>query len=224
MEKHSARHGPESVSGSAPFGESADGGSSEENQRPRGRPRTEIDPEAIADAVADLFEEGGMDAVSILSAARKLDVSRATLYRFVPTKEDLLGILFERSTRELTALASAVVGSDLPVGQRLRRLVELQVDAAVRMRHYLSVFFGGTDLPTDVFDRWHAWSREYEKLWTRCVEEAMDEGVLARSNVVASTRLILGMCIWVSRWYRPGEGIDRSVIAESAIAVVFPNG
>jgi len=221
--RKSATNGHESP----PAGSTADhapiNGVYEESPRPRGRPRTEIDPDAVADAVAGLFEEGGMEAVSIVSAAQKLDVSRATLYRAVPTKEHLLGILFERSTRELTELVSEATEADLPVAERLCRMVELQVDAAVRMRHYLSIFFGGADLPADVVERWHPWSREYERMWTKCVEEAMDAGVLARSNVVPATRLILGMCIWVSRWYRPSDGIDTAYIAKSAIALLFPH-
>jgi AcrR family transcriptional regulator len=216
--------GQELAPGSSTADHTASNGVEEDSPRPRGRPRTEIDPDAVADAVAKLFAEGGMDAVSIVSAARMLDVSRATLYRAVPTKEHLLGILFERSTGELTELAVATMEADVPVAERLRRLVELQVDAAVRMRHYLSVFFGGEDLPADVVDRWHPWSREYEGLWIHCVEEAMDAGVLDRTNAIAATRLILGMCIWVSRWYRPGEGIQASDIAAAAIALLFPHG
>ncbi|WP_155927601.1 TetR/AcrR family transcriptional regulator [Mycolicibacterium sp. CBMA 234] len=190
--------------------------------RPRGRPRTEIDTDAIADAVARLFVQGGLDAVSIVGAARELEVSRATLYRAVPTRQHLLGILFERSTRELTELASEAMQTDAPVEERMRRMLELQVDAAVRMRHHLSVFYGGGDLPIDVVDRWHSWSRQYEALWMRCVEEAMEAGVLAPSNVMVATRLILGMCIWVSRWYRPSDGVDAAHIAEAAIALLFP--
>jgi len=190
--------------------------------RPRGRPRTEIDTDAIADAVAKLFVQGGLDAVSIVGAARELEVSRATLYRAVPTRQHLLGILFERSTRELTELASEAMQTDVPVEERMRRMLELQVDAAVRMRHHLSVFYGGGDLPIDVVDRWHSWSRQYEALWMRCVEEAMAAGVLAPSNVLVATRLILGMCIWVSRWYRPSDGVEAVDIAEAAIALLFP--
>ena len=221
--RKSATGGHKSPPASSSAGHAPIDGFDEESPRPRGRPRTEIDPDAVADAVAGLFEEGGMEAVSIVSAAQKLDVSRATLYRAVPTKEDLLGILFERSTRELTELVSEATEADLPVAERLCRMVELQVDAAVRMRHYLSIFFGGADLPMDVVERWHPWSREYETMWTKCVEEAMDEGVLAPSNVVTATRLILGMCIWVSRWYRPSDGIDTAHIAKSAIALLFPH-
>ena len=222
--RKSAPNGQEPTSGSLTAGQAPSDGFGGDHHRPRGRPRTEIDPDAVADVVAKLFVEGGMEAVSIVSAARELDVSRATLYRAVPTKEHLLGILFERSTRELTESTAAAIQADLPVAERLRRMVELQVDGAVRMRHYLSIFFGGADLPADVVERWHPWSREYEGMWTRCVQEAMDEGVLPRSDPVVATRLILGMCIWVSRWYRPGEGIDTADIAASAIALIFPDG
>lgn len=190
--------------------------------RRRGRPRTAIDLEAVAEAVAGLVIEGGGKAVSIVGAAEKLDISRATLYRVVPTKDDLVGILFEYGTRQQSELMAAVIAADLPADQRLQQLVELQIAAAVRMRGYMPVFFGGAGLPEDVFDRWRAWSREYEAMWAQCVEQAMDEGVLVRDDVTVTTRLILGMCMWVSRWYRPDEDIDVADIAKSALSLVFP--
>ena len=198
------------------------GGSGAGRSRRRGRPRTAIDLEAVAEAVAGLVIEGGGKAVSIVGAAEKLDISRATLYRVVPTKDDLVGILFEYGTRQQSELMAAVIEADLPAGQRLHRLVELQIEAAVRMRGYMPVFFGGAGLPEDVFDRWRAWSRDYEAMWAQCVEQAMDEGVLVRDDVIVTTRLLLGMCMWVSRWYRPDEGIEVADIASSALSLLFP--
>ncbi|TPG32404.1 TetR/AcrR family transcriptional regulator [Mycolicibacterium hodleri] len=192
----------------------------ENRARPRGRPRLAIDPDAVADAVAELFAKGGSEAVSIVSVADKLEVSRATLYRTVPTKEDLIGILFERSTLELTNDAVAIMADGRDVRQRLHGLVALQVDAAVRMRQYMPVFFGGAGFAPEVFERWHSWSKEYEQLWAQCVEHAMEEEVLESANVVATTRLILGMCIWVSRWYRPNEDISTAEITQSAIKLL----
>lgn len=189
--------------------------------RRRGRPRSEIDMDAVADAVAGLFLEGGATAVSIVNAAQRLEVSRATLYRAVPTKEDLVGILFERTTRLQSELLSAVADAELPVRDKLIRLIEVQIEAAVHMRGYLPVFFGGAGLPAEVFDRWHDWSREYEATWTRCVEQAIREGVLVSSDAVVATRLILGMCIWVSRWYRPDQGISTADIARSAVRLLL---
>jgi len=188
--------------------------------RPRGRPRLDIDPDAVADAVAELFAEGGLEAVSILDTAEKLSVSRATLYRTVPTKEHLIGILFERSTGELTRNARASVKEIEDPAERLLNLVRLQVDAAIRMRRYMPVFFGGGDLPPEVFDRWHKWSREYEKIWVAVVKQNMEAGTLADADPVITARLLLGSCIWVSRWYRPKDKYTPAEITEVAVNLV----
>lgn len=188
--------------------------------RPRGRPRLDIDPDAVADAVAELFAEGGLEAVSILDTAEKLSVSRATLYRTVPTKEHLIGILFERSTGELTRNARASVKEIDDPAEKLLSLVRLQVDAAIRMRRYMPVFFGGGDLPPEVFERWHKWSREYEKIWVSVVKENMETGVLADAEPVITARLLLGSCIWVSRWYRPKDKFSPEEITEVAVNLV----
>lgn len=188
--------------------------------RPRGRPRLDIDPDAVADAVAELFAEGGIDAVSILDTAEKLSVSRATLYRTVPTKEHLIGILFERSTGELTENARSTLAETEGAAERLVVLVQLQVDAAIRMRRYMPVFFGGGDLPSDVVARWHKWSRDFEDIWVDVVTENMNEGLLPQGDPVITSRLLLGACIWVSRWYRPTDKYDADTITETAVNMV----
>jgi len=191
-----------------------------EGTRPRGRPRLEIDPDAVADAVAELFAEGGIEAVSILDAAEKLSVSRATLYRTVPTKEHLLGILFERSTGELTKASKAGLKETDDPAERLLVLVRLQVDAAIRMRRYMPVFFGGGDLPPEVFERWHKWSREFENIWVGVVKENMEAGLLPQGDPVVTARLLLGSLIWVSRWYRPSDKQSPESIAQAAVDLV----
>ncbi|BBX00094.1 TetR family transcriptional regulator [Mycolicibacterium moriokaense] len=190
--------------------------------RRRGRPRMEIDLDAVADAVAGLVVEGGDKALSIVGAAERLDVSRATLYRLVPTKDDLVSIMLERATRQLADNMSAVVESDLSGRERLRMLIEIHVDACVRMRGYMPVFFGGAGLPADVLDRWDSFRRDYEALCASCVQDAMDEGVLPPADVMTTTLLLLGMCLWISRWYRPEEGIRTEDIAKTVIRLVLP--
>jgi AcrR family transcriptional regulator len=191
--------------------------SASDTPRPRGRPRLTIDRDAVADAVAELFTEGGLDAVTIPDTADKLAVSRATLYRTVPTKEDLVGVLFERSTRELTERAKSILRDVDDPAEQLRRLITLHADAAVQMRSYMPVFFGGGGLPADVFARWHTWSRQYEKLWVKVVTANLRAGTLQGGDPVVTPRLILGMLIWVSRWYRPGEKVTPKEVADTAI-------
>jgi AcrR family transcriptional regulator len=189
-------------------------------RRPRGRPRLAIDRDAVADAVAELFAEGGYEAVSIVDTAEKLSVSRATLYRTVPTKEDLLGVLYEVRTRDITErIKKAIRETDDPAEQ-LARMVRLQAEAGVEMRRYMPVFFGGGDMLPDVFARWHAWSRQFEKMWQRVIEANMRAGYLDEGDPLITTRLILGMLIWVSRWYRHSEKITAEQIADAALHLV----
>lgn len=190
------------------------------SKRPRGRPRLDIDPDAVADAVAELCAEGGIDAVSILDTAEKLSVSRATLYRSIPTKEHLLGMLLERSAAELTEAVNTALREIEAPGERLLALVGHQIDAAISMRHYMPLFFGEQTVPPDVYKRWRKWLRDFEKIWVDVVKENMEAGLLLEADPVITARLLLGSCQWVSRWYRPEDQYDPETIRDTAVGLV----
>jgi len=56
---------------------------------PRGRPRSARAHEATLEAAAGLLLERGLDAVSMDAVAARAGVSKATIYRWWPTKESL---------------------------------------------------------------------------------------------------------------------------------------
>ncbi|KQY58254.1 TetR family transcriptional regulator [Aeromicrobium sp. Root495] len=188
--------------------------------RPRGRPRLDIDLGAVADAVAQLFAEGGMDNVSIHEVAEKLSVSRATLYRTVPTKEDLLSVLFDRSTKELLESAIAVTAELDEPREQLDALIRLQIGAAIRMRGYMPVFFGGGGLSEEAYERWRQFTRDFEDVWVKVVAANMEAGDIEAKDAKIATRLMLGSCIWVSRWYRPEGPFDEEAITETAVSLL----
>jgi len=66
---------------------------------PRGRPRSAKAHEAILEAAAGLLLEHGLDAVSMDEVAARAGVSKATIYRWWPTKETLaLDAMYTRWT------------------------------------------------------------------------------------------------------------------------------
>jgi AcrR family transcriptional regulator len=192
-----------------------------EGRRRPGRPRSVISMEDVANAAAQLFSEGGYGAVSIEAVAERLSVSRATLYRTVPTKEHLLGIVLEWYTSDLGDRVREMIENDHDPRSTLEGLLRIQVDAAIRTKEFLMVVVGGTGVQSDAYRRWQKWSHEYEAMWYGAVERAIDAGVLAKADPVVTTRLLLGMAIWVSRWYRDTEGHTSEEIADAAVRLIL---
>jgi AcrR family transcriptional regulator len=65
------------------------GGDGAAQAPPRGRPRSEKAHKAILDAAAELLLARGLSAVSMDAVAERAGVSKATIYRWWPTKETL---------------------------------------------------------------------------------------------------------------------------------------
>jgi AcrR family transcriptional regulator len=157
----------------------------------------------------------------MVEVADRLNVSRATLYRTVRTKQELLGILLVRETRQLYSDAQEILRATSDPSDQLQGLIRLLVSASIQMRHYTPVvFFGSGGVPDDAVAEWLQTSRKFESLWVDVVRAAMDLEYLAQADPVVTARLLLGQCIWVSRWYRPQESYDAESIAEAAIGLL----
>jgi AcrR family transcriptional regulator len=93
----------------------------------RGRPRSEKAKDAVLDAAADLLLESGLTAVSMDEVAAHAGVSKATIYRWWPTKESLaLEALYhewESSTRadDTGALRTDLISLIRPWSRVIRR-------------------------------------------------------------------------------------------------------
>ncbi|GAA2430646.1 TetR/AcrR family transcriptional regulator [Actinomadura vinacea] len=79
----------------------------------RARPR-----EAIVEAVLELLKEGGYEAVHLREVARRARVSLATIYKFFPTREELIVTAVERwmAANGCADLVPAVPGETLYEG------------------------------------------------------------------------------------------------------------
>lgn len=185
--------------------------------RRRGRPRLVIDETELLDAVERLLSSGGIESVSIERTAAELGVSRATLYRSVRSKEHLLGRLFRRMTDELTAEGLEAIKEDgRSARERLDALIRVQISAAIRTRDYLFVFFGREWLEDDVYEDWREFTHAFEhNIWERVVGDAITEGSLPARDPKTATRLMIGMLVWISRWYRPGRTDVAELQAEA---------
>lgn len=113
-----------------------------EKEAPRpGRPRSAETDRAVLEAALDLFIEGGVEAVKTETAAKRSGVTRATVYRRYPRREDLViaaiseayRVHLEQPAPEHPTLADTVTGiagalADARVRRVLRRLMSVPHD------------------------------------------------------------------------------------------------
>ncbi|WP_216893145.1 TetR/AcrR family transcriptional regulator [Nocardia alni] len=191
-------------------------------KRPVGRPKLKIDRADVAAVAGKLYRENG-SAVSMEDIAEGLGVSRATLYRTVRTMDELHGLLLDEIVHGVERDARALLDEHSVPREALVALIRFQVHASINMRDLVGVYFGW-GLSPETYARWRKWARSYEALWTEAVQHAVDDGQLQTDNIHVTTRLIMGMVNWVSRWYQPNAGLTDDDIANEAVRLVFPNG
>ena len=87
--------------------------------------------DAILEAAARLFAEGGLDDVNTNRIAELAGVSIGSLYQYFPSKEAILGELIDRhSEQTIAVLAAKLAEFDArPIPAVLREIVEILLEA-----------------------------------------------------------------------------------------------
>jgi AcrR family transcriptional regulator len=93
--------------------------------------RSQMTVDAILEAAARLFAEGGLDAVNTNRIAELAGVSIGSLYQYFPSKQAILGELIDRhAARTIEALSAKLAElATRPVAAVLREIVEILLEA-----------------------------------------------------------------------------------------------
>ncbi|HST42191.1 MAG TPA: TetR/AcrR family transcriptional regulator [Conexibacter sp.] len=97
--------------------------------RPTRGPKPKLTLEQLVDAAIELADEVGLEAMSMRAVARALDVGAMSLYRYVPSKETLVELMFD------TVLRRQPRAHELPGGWREQLEATARIDLAFYMRH-----------------------------------------------------------------------------------------
>jgi AcrR family transcriptional regulator len=79
----------------------------DETEQPTRGPKPSLSPRRIADAAVDLADADGLGAVSMAKVAAVFHLSGMALYRYVPGKDELVGLMIEAILAERPDLSAA---------------------------------------------------------------------------------------------------------------------
>ncbi|WP_197318736.1 TetR/AcrR family transcriptional regulator [Saccharomonospora sp. NB11] len=170
--------------------------------------------ERVHRAAVKLFAEKGFHGTGIRDLASESQLSTASLYHYMGSKEDLLADIMRRCLRSLLDSAQAeLAGVDDPA-TRLRRLVKLHVRAHARMPeetrivdHEIPVLSPG--VRHSVVELRDA----YERLWADAVTDGVEAGVFTTAHPGVTRLALLEMCTGVARWYSPRGSLPLDELA-----------
>jgi len=172
--------------------------------------------EAIREAAVALIAARGFEATTLREIADKVGVQPGTIYRYFPSKAQLLvALLVEHLEYLLASWATAQPRTDDPV-ERLRAFVAFHIRSHTLRRR--EVFVANMELrarsPGDRA-RVVALRRRYEDMLTGILRDGMARGAFRLPDARIATFAILAMLTGVGAWYREGGRLDKHALIDT---------
>lgn len=202
------------------------GGSSASRRRP-GRPRLS-GPSAgyverrreIVETAARIFRDKGFDAGSLDDVAAELDLRKASLYYYIPSKAHLLYLIFDRAiTLALRRLGA--IGRIEDARLRLAALITHQVTIVAAEPSLFTVFFDHRPRLDDEYeDEIRDKERHYVRAYAEAVDAAMSAGVVPVLDPRHGAHAMMGMATWLYKWFDPARD-DSAAFAAVCVELLL---
>lgn len=164
---------------------------------------------------AQLFRDRGYDATSVSDVARALGMTKAGLYHHFDSKEALLFEIvmygLERVRDEVIIPARAVKDPE----ERLRQLITRHARIATRGQGAVTELNDEIRaLPAAARRQVETKMRVYVDLIRETLVELEAAGRLRDVDPTVATFSLLGMILWLPRWFRQGGRLDQAAVAD----------
>jgi AcrR family transcriptional regulator len=177
---------------------------------------------AIRAAAATLIARRGYEAMSMRQLAEEVGVQAAALYRYFPTKEDLLFTLMREHMEQLVAAWEAARPAEDDPAVRLSAYVANHIRFHVERRH--STQLSNLELRSLSKERLSAILRlrtAYEKELRAILRDGAESGVFAIDDLGLTAMAVIQMITGVVVWFRPGERLSVEQVTDSYLAMTL---
>ncbi len=180
------------------------------------RPRLRLSQQAIVAAASELFARNGFGATSLDDIGEALGVTKGALYYHVKNKEEILKLIFTMVLTLSEEPLRQIAEAEQPPAEKLRQAIQHHVEIAADRSPMMTVFYREEAHLSGPFAREIATRKKsYERVFERIVSEGIAAGHFKPGlDPKIATYGILGMCNWLSQWYRPSGAYSPAQIAD----------
>lgn len=177
--------------------------------------------QAILKASARLFARDGYDRASMAEIAAECSISKALLYHYYDTKEQLLVAIIRAHLEELVSATEAAEGVSDP-GARLRALVGALLDCYRDADHEHQIQINELKkLPRPNAEELLELERALVRRFSSAVAAAVPALAGRPELVKPVTMSLFGMLNWHYMWFRKDGPVSREAYADLATALVI---
>lgn len=175
---------------------------------------------SILREAAKSFNRSGFHGTALDDIAERLGVTKAAVYRYVPSKHDLLFACFNM------AMDSALANLDVGEREGENGLEKIRID----LRGYVEAMIGELGYPVVLLEE-NALLPEHaraiikrrdrmEQRLRALVVEGMQDGSITPCNPKLVVFAIMGAVNWVPKWYRADGEWSAAEVADALLAIV----
>ncbi len=190
------------------------------NKKDRRRDR-DVKRDAVLRAAADLFNEKGFHPTSIDDVAKRLHVTKPTIYHYVENKDDILYQCIRIGVEATRKAVSEIAAQKAPAIDRLKAAMRQHARIAARDFGMCVVRVGEHGLPTERRNRIRRLRRDVDHRYRALVQEGIDEGSLAPCDPKLASFTIAAAIAWISRWYHDDGPLSVDDIANQCVDILM---
>lgn len=173
-----------------------------------------ITKQEIIKTAVYLFNKKGFSATSVQDIADALNVTKAALYYYISSKEEILYEIFDQTMTTAELRLKNLMKKKIPVEELIREIIYNQIMAFIDEMPNIAIFFTEkAHLLPENLKSINARRRKYEDIIVGVLEEGVEKGIFKKVDIRPTVYAIIGMCNWLYHWYKPEGRLKPEEIA-----------
>lgn len=172
--------------------------------------RREVMEAHLLDVAAKQFASTGYRQTTLDTIARHAGLSKASMYRYVANKQELLCKIFVKVGATFAQALEPIQAASLSPQEKLRRAIQHLLQIIGENVSLFTVFYKEeSDLPSRLHEQIIEIRQHNAIGLEHILREGIERGVFRAMDTRLVVQAILGMCTWLHKWYSPkDERID----------------
>ena len=176
----------------------------------------------IREAAINLIARFGYEAMSMRRLASEVGVQAAALYRYFPTKEELLFTLMREHMEGLATAWEAARPADTDPAQQLSAYVENHIAFHIERRHATHVSnMELRSLSPERLTRILRMRTAYEKELRAILRDGAEAGAFSIDDTGLTAMALIQMMTGVIVWFRPGERLSIAEVTATYLSMTM---